>query len=159
MLETLKTLCSLSGVTGDEECVREYIRSRVEPFADEFMTDPIGNLIVFKKGAKTPKKRIMLTAHMDEVGVIVTDITDDGYLRFACAGGIDRRVLLGKEVYIGKNRVYGVIGNKAIHLVKSDERKRIPKTDEMYIDIGVSARESAETNPSKYALVREKVCG
>lgn len=144
MLETLKTLCSINGVTGEEGAVRDYIRSRIEPFADEIITDPIGNLIVFKKGSKTPKKKIMLTAHMDEVGIIVTDITEDGYLRFACAGGIDRRVLLGKEVYIGKEHIYGVIGNKAIHLVKSDERKRIPKTDEMYIDIGVTAKEYAE---------------
>ena len=158
MLETLRTLCSLDGVTGNEEPVRKYIQERVAPFADEISTNPMGNLIVFKKGKKTPSKRVMLAAHMDEVGVIVTDITDDGYLRFACAGGIDRRVLPGKEVYVGPQRVYGVIGSKPIHLLKDDERKRVPKVDEIYIDIwcrpaipvrSTRKRSSSETDSSR----------
>lgn len=143
MLNTLKTLCALDGVTGTEDKVREYIKGCVEPYADEIITDAMGNLIVFKKGKKNTGKTIMLAAHMDEVGIIVTHITDDGYLKFATAGGIDRRVLIGKEVFIGKDRVYGVIGNKAIHLVKPEERSRIPKVDDMYIDIGVSTKEEA----------------
>ena len=143
MLETLRTLCSLDGVTGNEGPVREYIQKRIAPCADEITVDPMGNLIVFKKGKKTPSKRVMLAAHMDEVGVIVTDITDEGYLRFACAGGIDRRVLPGKEVYVGPQRVYGVIGSKPVHLLKDDERKRVPKVDEMYIDIGAKDKDAA----------------
>ncbi len=144
MLETLRKLCSLDGVTGNEEPVRKYIQERVAPFADEITSDPMGNLIVFKKGKKTPARRVMLAAHMDEVGVIVTDITDGGYLRFACAGGIDRRILPGKEVFVGPQRVYGVIGSKPIHLLKDDERKRVPKVDDMYIDIGAKDKETAE---------------
>ena len=148
MLETLRTLCSLDGVTGNEGPVREYIQNRVAPCADEITVDPMGNLIVFKKGKKTPSKRVMLAAHMDEVGVIVTDITDEGYLRFACAGGIDRRVLPGKEVYVGPQRVYGVIGSKPVHLLKDDERKRVPKVDEMYIDIGAKDKDAASKSVS-----------
>ena len=144
MLDTLKTLCALDGVTGNEEKVRDYIKSEISPYADDIRVDAMGNLIAFKKGAKHPEKTVMLAAHMDEVGVIVTSITDDGYLKFACAGGIDRRVLIGKEVWIGENRVYGVIGNKAIHLVKADERAKIPKVDDMFIDIGASSKENAE---------------
>lgn len=144
MLDTLKTLCALDGVTGTEDSVRNYIRSRVEPYAYFLAEDAMGNLIVEKKGARQTEKRLMLAAHMDEVGIIVTCITDDGYLKFACAGGIDRRVLLGKQVYIGESRIYGVIGNKAIHLVKREERDIIPQIEDMYIDIGAASREEAE---------------
>lgn len=144
MLELLKSLCALDGVTGTEQNVRDYIRERVRPYAERIEEDAIGNLIVYKKGAKSTEKKLMLAAHMDEVGVIITGITDDGYLKFACAGGIDRRVLLGKQVYIGESRVYGVIGNKAIHLVKSEERNKIPKVDDMFIDIGANSRADAE---------------
>ncbi|MBQ9858269.1 MAG: M20/M25/M40 family metallo-hydrolase [Oscillospiraceae bacterium] len=143
MLDTLKTLCALDGVTGNEDKVREYIKAQVEPYADEIITDAMGNLIVFKKGKKDIGKTVMLAAHMDEVGIMVTHVTDDGYVKFAAAGGIDRRVLIGKEVFIGDDRVYGVIGNKAIHLVKPEERTKIPKVDDMYIDIGVNSKEDA----------------
>ena len=144
MKDTLLKLCSLSGVSGDEGEVREYIKKRVEPYADEITTDAMGNLIVYKKGAKTIDKTILLAAHMDEVGVIVTHITDEGYLKFSCVGGMDRRVLLGKSVYIGRNRVYGIIGLKAIHLTTKEERKSVPKVDSMYIDIGAKSKEEAE---------------
>ena len=144
MLDTLETLCCLDGVTGGEDEVRDYILERIMPFADEIRTDPMGNLIVFKKGAVTPDRRIMLCAHMDEVGLIVTDITDDGYLRFDMAGGIDRRVLIGKRVYVGPERVMGVVGSKAIHLTTAEQRKIIPQIKDMYIDIGAESREQAE---------------
>lgn len=143
MLETIEKLCTLNGVSGTEDAVRDYIVHRVSPYAAEITTDVMGNLIVFKKGKKTPSKTIMLCAHMDEVGIMVTEITDDGYLKFSTVGGIDRRVLIGKAVYIGKNEVHGVIGNKAYHLVKKDDRDRIPSLDDMYIDIGAATREQA----------------
>jgi endoglucanase len=85
----------------------------------------------------------MLCAHMDEVGVIVTGITDDGFLKFDCVGGIDRRVLIGKTVYIGDNGIFGVIGNKAVHLVKKEDRDKIPQLDDMYIDIGAKDKSEA----------------
>ena len=90
MLDTLKTLCYLSGVSGFEDEVREYILERVSPYADSVVTDPMGNLIVFKKGRTEPKQKLMLCAHMDEVGLIVMGINDEGCLRFGCVGGIDR---------------------------------------------------------------------
>jgi len=144
MLDTVKILCYLSGVSGFEDEVREYILERVMPHADEIMTDSMGNLMVFKKGAVTPEKKVMLCAHMDEVGLIVTGIDDEGYLKFSCVGGIDRRVLIGKYVFVGDNRVPGVIGIKAYHLVSREEEKNVPKTDEMYIDIGAVNKEGAE---------------
>ncbi len=144
MLDTLETLCCLGGVTGGEEEVRDYILERAMAHADEIRTDPMGNLMVFKKGAVTPKHRIMLCAHMDEVGLIVTSITDDGYLHFENAGGIDRRVLPGKRVYVGPDRVLGVIGCKAFHLTTAEQRKTLPAMKDMYIDIGAADRAQAE---------------
>jgi len=144
MLETLKDLCALNGVSGSEDEVREYIISRAKEHASDITTDTMGNVIVFKKGDKTPESKLVLCAHMDEVGVIITGLTDDGYLRFAKAGGIDGRVMLGKAVTIGKNKVQGVIGCKAIHLVKEKDRDKPMELEEMYIDIGVKSRAEAE---------------
>ena len=144
MIDTVKTLCYLSGVSGFEDEVRDYILERVLDHADEIVTDPMGNLMVFKKGRVTPQKRVMLAAHMDEVGLIITSIDDDGYLKFSFVGGIDRRVAIGKSVFVGDNRVPGVIGIKAYHLVSRDEEKKVPKTDDMYIDIGVKNKKEAQ---------------
>ncbi len=148
MIGTLEALCGLNGVSGCEDEVRDYILERVMPHADELKTDAMGNLMVFKRGAVTPSRRVMLAAHMDEVGLIVTDVTDGGYLRFGTAGGIDRRVLIGKRVTVGENRVPGVIGIKPIHLTEGDEAKSLPKLKELYIDIGAKDADAAR------ALVR-----
>ena len=143
MKETLKTLCALSGVSSFEDEVRDYIRKRVASCADSIRTDALGNLIVFKRGTSPTGSKLMLCAHMDEVGLMVKSVSEDGYLKFGCVGGIDRRVLLGKEVAVGIKRVSGVIGLKAIHLTTAEERKRVPKLTDYYIDIGAKNREEA----------------
>ena len=140
MLDTVKTLCYLSGVSGYEDEVREYILERAMPYASSVETDPLGNLIIYKKGAVSTGRKLMLCAHMDEVGLVVTHIDDDGYLRFGFAGGIVRPVIIGKSVYVGDGRVPGVIGIKAYHLVTDEEEKKVPKAEEMYIDIGARSR-------------------
>ncbi len=144
MVSTLKTLCALSGVSSFEDEVRSYIRRRVEPCADDLRVDAIGNLIVFKRGAKSAPNKLMLCAHMDEVGLIVKSITGEGYLKFGCVGGIDRRVLLGKRLALGEKKVTGIIGLKAIHLTTKEERKKVPKLEDYYIDIGAKDKEGAE---------------
>ena len=144
MLNTLKELCSLNGVSGDEDEVRRYLVNRVKSHASQFHADAIGNLIVFKKGRKSTGNKVMLAAHMDEVGIIVTRITDEGFLKFDFVGGVDRRVAIGKPVVIGHNKVPGVIGLKAIHLTTKEERKKVPKTESLYIDIGAKDKPSAE---------------
>ena len=144
MINTLKTLCALSGVSSFEDEVRDYIRQRVTPYATDLRVDAMGNLIVLKKGARGTGNKLMLCAHMDEVGLIIKSITEDGYLKFGCVGGIDRRVLLGKQVALGEQKVTGVIGLKAIHMTTAEERKKVPKLEEYYIDIGVKSREEAE---------------
>lgn len=143
MLETVKELCLLPGVSSFEEPVRAYIRSKAEPYADSIRTDALGNLIVFKKGKRSTGNRLLLAAHMDEVGLIVRAVTDEGYLKFSAVGGIDRRVLIGKRVKVGAHGLPGVIGLKAYHLVSDEEEKTIPKLEEFYIDIGAEDKQSA----------------
>lgn len=143
MIELLKTLCSLDGVSGCEDKVRDFIRQQAAPYADSIRTDALGNLKVFKKGRKETGNKLLLAAHMDEVGLIITHIQENGFLKFDFVGGVDRRVAIGKPVLIGPNRVPGVIGLKAIHLVSREERKKAPKTDSLYIDIGAKDKVSA----------------
>ncbi len=143
MLNTVKTLCALSGVSSWEDEVRTYLMEQAKPYADKIRVDVLGNLIVFKRGAKSTGSKLMLCAHMDEVGVIIKSITDEGYLKFGCVGGIDRRVLLGKKLLIGPKKVVGVIGLKAYHLVSAEEEKKIPKLEDLYIDIGAKDKDAA----------------
>jgi putative aminopeptidase FrvX len=144
MRETVKALCALSGVSSCEDQVRAYLEERLGPHVDEIRTDVLGNLIVVKRGKKPAPHQLMLCAHMDEVGLMVTRITTEGYLKFDTVGGIDRRVLLGKRVFVGEGRVPGVIGLKAFHLVSREEEKKVPKLEEFYIDIGASDRDEAK---------------
>ena len=146
MKKTLETLCRLPGVSGREEAVRQYIREKVTPFAEEIIEDAMGNLLVHVKGKQPeePGKKLLIAAHMDEVGVIITDITEDGYLKFDFVGGVDRRVVLGKKVLLGDKAVHGIIGLKPFHLTDGEERSRVPALRSLYIDIGVSTKEEAE---------------
>ena len=143
LTETLKELCALPGVSSCEDAVRDYIRAITAPYADRSYTDTLGNLIIEKKGVSPGTKKVMLAAHMDEVGLMVHTITEDGYLKFRPVGGIDRRVLLGKPVLVGKQKLPGVIGLKAYHLTSGEEARSIPKLTEFYIDIGADSREEA----------------
>lgn len=145
-MKYLKELCLLPGVSSFEEPVAEYIAEKARPFADSIETDGLGNLIITKKGKKKGAKSLMLTAHMDEVGFIVRTVEDDGYIHFAPVGGIDPRIALGRKVLVGKRLVPGVIGLKAVHLTTPAERKKVPKFDDMYIDIGATSRKDAERN-------------
>lgn len=144
MLETLKQLCALPGVSSFEDAVRDYLMQQAKPHVDAMRVDTMGNLIVVKKGAKNTGNKLMLCAHMDEVGLMVRSITEDGYVKFVCVGGMDRRVLLGKQVRIGAQGVPGVIGLKAIHMTTAEERKKVPRLEDYYIDIGAGSREEAE---------------
>lgn len=144
MLNLVKELCALPGVSSFEEEVRAFLMDRAAPFADDMRVDAMGNLIVFKKGKKSTGNKLMLCAHMDEVGLIIRSITEEGYLKFDAIGGINRRVLLGKQVEVGPNKVKGVIGLKAYHLVSREEEKVVPKLETFYIDIGAKNKAKAE---------------
>ena len=134
----LKELCLLGGTSGDESAVREYIISHLG--ANPYTVDALGNIIVEKKGAAAPKQKIMLAAHMDEVGMIITHIDDDGFLSFAPVGGIDAKALLGKRVRV--NGHLGVIGTAPVHL--TEDESVMPKPEQMYIDIGAADKAEAE---------------
>lgn len=142
-LKLLEELCLANGVSGDEEQVRKIIFSAVSPYADHIETDAMGNLLVFKKGERSPKRKLMLSAHMDEVGFIVIDITTDGMLKVEQVGGIDRRVICGKAVTVGESKVKGVFGIKPVHLSGTEEKEKIPSMEKMYVDIGAESREQA----------------
>ncbi len=138
----LHRLCSLSGVSGCEDEVGEYIVSELKGVA-EVKIDNLGNIIAFKKGKQRSLRKVLFSAHMDEVGLIITKINDDGYLRFSTIGGIDTRVLISARVKVGKNKVNGIIGIKAVHLLSKEEKTTVPKLSSLYIDIGAKNKDDA----------------
>lgn len=139
----LKEITSLNGISGNEDHVRDFIREKISGYVDEIFTDKVGNLIALKRGYSS-EKRVMLSAHMDEVGFIVTGHGDDGTIKFKPVGGIDERILPGTRVTIGEGKLKGVIGCKPIHLLSSEERKSNVKLKDLFIDIGAQKREEAE---------------
>lgn len=141
MMKTLEELCLLHGVSSDEGPVRDYICKKAEPYATSMRSDAMGNLMVWKKGAKEGREKLLLAAHMDEVGLMVRSVTEEGYIKFVTVGGIDRRVLIGKRVLLGKEKIPGVIGLKAYHLLGRGEEKTVPKLADFYIDIGAKSKE------------------
>lgn len=144
LTETLRELCPLFGPSGYEDRVRAYIMEKAKPYADRMELTPTGALLVHRKGKASPKRRVMLAAHMDEVALIVKSVDDDGFLKFDAVGGIDRRVLPGKTVLIGEQQIPGVIGMKPIHLTTQEEREKVPDLDDLYIDVGAAKKEEAE---------------
>ena len=143
MIDTLQTLCLLDGTSGREEAVRAEILRRITGKAD-VTVDPLGNVLAFVKGAKRAKKSVMLTAHMDEVGFIITYITDEGFLKFSPVGGINDKVVAGRAVTVGDAAVPGVIGIQAIHLTDKADSGKVPEMKDLYIDIGAKDKAQAE---------------
>lgn len=146
----LKKLCTLNGTSGDESAVADFIINEIKDYC-EYNMDNLGSVIAFKKGKNTPDKKVMICSHMDEVGFIITDITDDGYIKFSAVGGIDTKVVLNRTVTI--NNVKGVIGLKAVHLLSDEEKNTSPSFKNLYIDIGAENKEDAlkYVHPGDYA--------
>lgn len=138
----LKELTELSGVSGCEYEVRNYIKSKLSEMGCKFYVDRLGNIIAHNKGKKN--KTIMVAAHMDEVGLIVSHIDSDGYIKFQAVGGIDQRVLNSKVVLVGEKKIPGVIGSKAVHLMSEEEKGKSIPIDKLYIDIGTSSKAESE---------------
>lgn len=147
-IKLLIELTQAPGVSGGESAVRKILQQRIEPLADSVRTDALGNLIAFKRGASRSGRRklVMLAAHMDEVGLMVTHIDKSGYLRFAKVGGIDDRLLPAKRVLVGKKPVPGVIGIWPIHFLRRrTDREKSPSAEELAIDIGAASQEEAQS--------------
>lgn len=139
----LKQICEIAGAPGFEKRVRDLVVDLVTPLADEVKTDNLGNVIAIKKGTNNPDgKRVMVAAHMDEIGFIVTHIDDNGFLRFHTLGGFDPKTLTAQRVIVhGKKDLVGVMGSKPIHVMSPEERAKLPKTTDFFIDLGMSKEE------------------
>lgn len=146
LLETIRVLCQLDGVSGQEKAVREELIRRIGG-RHPFEVDPSGNLLVFQKGRRPVQdgKKVLLAAHMDEVGFLVTYLTEEGLLKFTTVGGIDSRVYIGKPVRIqtAAGPVAGVIGGKAVHQSTKEEQEQPLTADKLYIDISAAGRADA----------------
>ena len=145
MKDLLKKLSNAPGISGFEDEVRDLMIAELKDYADEINVDPLGNMIAVRKGNASSTK-IMLAAHMDEIGLMVRYIDKEGFIKFSKIGGINDQMLLNQSVYIqsAKGNVTGVIGSKPPHKIKESERKQILKYDSMFIDIGARNREEAE---------------
>lgn len=137
----IKELTELFGPSGNEGEVRDFIKEKITPYADEIIVDTIGNLIAIKKGDKS--KKVMISCHTDEVGLIISGVTEKGFLEFKTVGGIDTRVIISKKVVVGENKIPGIIGMKAVHLQKKSERESVPEVSGLYIDIGAKSKDEA----------------
>ncbi|MEW5986886.1 MAG: M42 family metallopeptidase [Chloroflexota bacterium] len=143
MNELLKQLTEAVGVSGEEKEVRLLIRDLIRDYVDDWWVDTMGNLLAIKKGAGVLNWRVMVDAHIDEVGLMVTEIDSNGTLKFDPVGTIDDRTLLGKVVQVGPKKLTGVIGARPIHLLKSNQRHSVVKAEDMRIDIGAKNKEAA----------------
>lgn len=142
-IRLLRSLTEAVGVSGGEEPIRRIIRGEIASLVDELWTDALGNLLAVRRGRGRGRLKIMLAAHMDEVGFMITAIDADGFLGFRQVGGVDRDQILGKSLWIGDDRHLGVIGTAPIHLTSQAERSRKPAVESLKIDLGVESREAA----------------
>ncbi len=144
-IELLRSLCLAFGPSGCEDNVRDLILNEGKKYCSDYTVDSMGNL-VFRFCPENAAKKIMISAHMDEVGFMIHTITDEGYLKFSKLGGMDDRVLAGRCVTVGNEvrKISGVIASKAIHHQSAEERKKITLAKDMMIDIGASSKEEAE---------------
>ena len=135
-LALLTKLCNAVSVSGDEQEVRAIVTEELRDFTDVTKVDAMGNVLVRRAGTGADRVRVMIAAHMDEVGFMIVNDEGDGVFEFRVIGGVDPRQLVGKPVTIGRDHIPGVIGAKAIHLTTPEERKQVLKVDQLRIDVG-----------------------
>jgi putative aminopeptidase FrvX len=151
----LSKICETPGAPGFEQRIRELIIKEVTPLVDEVSIDPMGSVIAVKKGKQD--KRVMIAAHMDEIGFIVTHIDDYGFIRFHTLGGFDPKTLTSQRVIIhGKKDVIGVMGSKPIHLMKPEERSKAMPIEEYFIDTGRTKKELDKLIEVGNSITRER---
>jgi endoglucanase len=141
-LKLLEKLCNASGVSGDEGEVRRIVLDELQGCSAQFRVDALGNVLVTRPGSGRKNPRVMISAHMDEVGFMLVAADDeDGLFRFEIVGGIDIRQVAGKAVLVGKNHLQGVIGTRPIHLTRADDQKRLIPLEALRIDIGPAGKQ------------------
>jgi putative aminopeptidase FrvX len=139
-IKLLKEICEVAGAPGHEQRIREVVLREVKKLADKVSVDNMGNVTAFKKGKKD--KKVMIAAHMDEIGFIITHIDENGFLRFIPLGGFDPKTLTAQRVIVhGKKDVIGVMGSKPIHMMSAGEREKIVPISDYFIDLGLSKKE------------------
>ncbi|MCB0569846.1 MAG: M42 family metallopeptidase [Phaeodactylibacter sp.] len=154
-VELLKAICETPGAPGFEQRVRELVLREASPLVDEISVDAMGNVIAVKKG-KAPK-RVMVAAHMDEIGFIVTHIDEEGFLRFHPLGGFDPKTLTSQRVIVhGRKDLIGVMGSKPIHLMKQEERSKQVPISEYFIDLGMPKKAVEELVAIGDPITRER---
>jgi len=156
--EFLLEIVSMNGVSGFEQPVQDAVEKHCSHLVDETRRDALGNLIMLKKGCGQDRPRVMLAAHVDEIGLMVTRVDERGFINFTAVGGVDQRTLPGQEVVIhGMADVLGVIGQKPPHLMSPKEREKTVPMHELYIDTGLSAeRLKGRVNPGDPITLRRK---
>ncbi|WP_114749287.1 M42 family metallopeptidase [Pleomorphovibrio marinus] len=139
----LKSICELPGAPGFEKKIRDFVLEQVSPLVDAVQVDNLGNVIAIKRGNRNPEnKRVMVAAHMDEIGFIVTHIDDNGFLKFHSLGGFDPKTLTSQRVIVhGKKDLIGVMGSKPIHVMSTEEKNKLPKLTDYFIDLGMPKEE------------------
>lgn len=144
LVTMLQSLSDVNGTSGDETLVRQTIKPLIKNAVDEMHVDALGNLITFKRGCASNTLRVLVTAHMDEVGLMVTGYTNAGDLRVATIGGINARLLPGLLVTVGEHQLPGVIGIQAIHRAKKESFDKATPVDNLAVDIGATTKDEAE---------------
>ncbi|WPP52203.1 M42 family metallopeptidase [Catalinimonas niigatensis] len=154
----LKDICEIAGAPGFESRIRNLVIKEVEPLVDHLEVDNMGSVIAVKKAKQNPDgKKVMVAAHMDEIGFIVTHIDDKGFIRFHTLGGFDPKTLTAQRVIVhGKKDVVGVMGSKPIHVMSQDERNKNPKLSDYFIDLGMSGDEVKEIVSIGDPITRER---
>jgi len=155
-IELLSTICKTPGAPGFEHAIRSFLVHELEPFADRIELDSMGNIIAFCKG-KSSQKKLMFSAHMDEISFIVSHIDEEGFVRFLPLGGFDPKTLTAQRVIIhGKKDIIGVMGSKPIHLMSPEERTKNSTIKDYFIDTGLSKSELIEHIEIGNSITRER---
>jgi endoglucanase len=144
MTMILKELSDAFGVSGNEDDVRSIVLDAVRDHVDEVRVDTMGNILAVKRGTDQDPMRVMLAAHMDEIGLMVVGHDDNGFLKVRSVGGIDPRLLPGTLFVVGPERIPGVIGVKPVHLLQSGEAKKVAKIEDLVLDVGAQSKDEAE---------------
>lgn len=154
-VKLLKEIAEVAGAPGHEQRVREIVIREITPLVDEVKVDNMGNVYAIKKGKAN--KRVMIGAHMDEIGFIVTHIDEQGFVRFHTLGGFDPKTLTAQRVIIhGKKDVIGVMGSKPIHVMSAEERTKLPKTTDYFVDLGMDKKEVEKIVSLGNPITRER---
>ncbi|TET36966.1 MAG: M42 family peptidase [Planctomycetota bacterium] len=146
-MKLLKKLSEACGIPGREDAIRKIVSSELKGKVTSMKTDPMGNIIAFKRGSgKGTRKRVMLAGHMDEIGFVVQSIDDKGFIRIHPLGGFDPKTLITKRVMVhGTKSIVGVIGSKPPHIMKPEERGKVPEISQLFVDVGLPGKKVRKT--------------